>query len=187
MTAIAEKRMNWQAFKNLEIEAGDLFIYELINGILRKRSAPSLRHQNVVSALLSLMRLFADEHQLGKVFTAPIDVFFDDDNGFQPDICFVSNERAFLLDNDEFINGAPDLVVEVLSPGTWKNDRMAKKDVYERFAVREYWIVDPYYKSVEVYIIENNAYRLFSGFEQEGKVVSTVLEGFEVELERIFE
>jgi len=186
MTALAEKRMTWQEFRNLEVADNDLSIYELINGLLMKRSAPSLRHQNAVSALLSKMRAFADKKKLGKVFTAPVDVLLDNGNCFQPDICFVSNERAFLLDNGEYINGAPDLVVEVLSPGTWKNDRSSKKDVYEKYAVKEYWILDPVYQTVEIFVHENNTFRLHALAEAEGRLASVVLPGFEVSVEGIY-
>lgn len=187
MTALAEKRMTWQEFRHLEVADNDLSIYELINGNLMRRSAPSLHHQNAVSFLLSKMRAFADERQLGKVFTSPIDVLFDDGNCFQPDLCFVANDRSFLLDNGEYINGAPDLVVEVLSPGTWKNDRIAKKAVYEKYAVKEYWILDPVYKTVEIFVMENNAFRAHAVAETAGAVASVLLSGFEVNAEQIFE
>lgn len=186
MTAIAEKRLTWEEFRNLELEENDLFIYELVNGILMKRSAPSLRHQNAVSALLSVMRLFADANHLGKVYTAPIDVFFDDGNGFQPDICFVAKAHSALLENDDYINGAPNLIVEVLSSGTWKNDRFDKKAIYEKYGVQEYWIVDPVYKTVEVYVLENVMFQLHALVEEEGKLKSTVLPGFEIVIEQIF-
>ncbi len=186
MTALAEKRMTWQEFRNLEVADNDLSIYELINGFLMKRSAPSLRHQKAVGNLFTHMNAFVIEKQLGQAFTSPIDVLLDNGNCFQPDICFVSHERAFLLDNGEYINGAPDLVVEVLSPGTWKNDRSSKKDVYEKYAVKEYWILDPVYQTVEIFVHENNVFRLHALAEAEGTLASVVLPGFEVMVEAIF-
>jgi len=179
--------MRWNEFRELELAADDFSVYELINGILVKRAAPSIRHQKAVTTLVSKLHTFVREKELGSVFTAPIDVFFDDHNGYQPDICFVSKDRSFLLDNDDFINGPPDLVVEVLSPGTFKNDRVAKMAVYERFAVKEYWIVDPHYHTVEIFIMRDNALILQETLETEGEAASVLLEGFSIEIATLFD
>ena len=188
MVPVLEKTMTWRGFREMEIpDYEQHFTFELIDGMIVKRGAPSIPHQKAVIRMASLLLQHVDKHQMGLVLPAPMDVFFDDGNGFQPDICFVSKDRSFLLDNGQYINGAPDLVVEVLSPGTGKNDRMTKKDVYERYAVKEYWIIDPIYHMVEVYSMRNNALQLIAAQEGTGKIESVLLPGFEVQIETLFE
>ena len=188
MTPVLEKTMTWREFREMEIpDYEQHFTFELIDGMIVKRGAPSIKHQQAVGVLYARLQIFVSEKQLGNAYPAPIDVFFDDGNGFQPDICFVSKDRSFLLDNGQYINGAPDLVVEVLSPGTGKNDRMTKKDVYERYAVKEYWIIDPIYHMVEVCVMRDNALQLIAAQEGTGKIESVLLPGFEVLIETLFE
>ena len=127
------------------------------------------------------------QKNVGQFFTAPYDVYLDPSNaGIQPDLLFVSHERDFVIRENNGIVGAPDLVVEILSKGTMHKDRGDKREVYEQFAVREYWVVDPPNKSIEVYRMENNSYRLFSSAAEEGAVKSSVLPDFEVDMKAIF-
>lgn len=180
--------MTWLEFREMEIPEGEeLFIFELINGMIAKRGAPSLKHQNAVTVLLTRLQIFVSEKKLGKVFVAPLDVYFDDGNCFQPDICYISNERSFLLENGEYINGAPDLVVEVISPGTSKNDRVTKKAIYEKYAVKEYWLIDPIYRTVEIFVMKDNSLQLNAIQENIGKVESVLLPGFELMIESLFD
>lgn len=83
-----------------------------------------------------------------------MDVYLEDENIFQPDILFISNENQHVIEEDG-IHGAPDLVIEILSPGTAKYDLMKKKDVYERRGDKEYWIVNPETKLVQGYFLVN--------------------------------
>ncbi|MFN4254874.1 MAG: Uma2 family endonuclease [Saprospiraceae bacterium] len=184
-TTIAPPRMTFQEFRNMELADNDNFIYELLNGNLVKRASPSFNHQDVHAELFARMRIFASEKRLGKVVSAPMDVFFDDGNCPQPDIVFISSERSFIIEKG-YINGAPDLIVEIISPGTGKNDRGIKKDLYERYAVKEYWVIDPMNQTVEVFNMKENAYRLTCIQEAEGVVVSEVLAGFEIEVSTLF-
>ena len=187
MIGIAENKMTWREFRELEIADDDLNIYELINGILVKRSAPSLRHQDASGNLFYAIKSFLKEKPIGKVYSAPVDVLIDDLNAYQPDIAFVSNERSFLIEGGDYIAGVPDLVVEVISPGSVKRDRIEKKENYERYAVKELWFVDPQNQTVEVYVMENDAFKLHEFQEKEGPVKSLVLADFEIEIKNIFE
>jgi Uma2 family endonuclease len=187
MVATVEQKMTWDEYRDTEFDDHDLFIYELLNGNLVRRTAPSVKHQNVVTNLMVSMGIWNREKKLGKIFTAPIDVYFDGKNGVQPDLVFIKTERLFIIENEDYVNGAPDLVVEVISPGSIRRDRVDKKDLYERYAVKEFWLIDPQNKTVEIYTMENNAYRLHEFQEQEGKVTSLVLEGFEIDVAAIFE
>ncbi len=164
-----------------------MHFYELINGSIGKRTAPSLHHQKASINLASYMNLYVKEKKLGAMFTAPVDVFIDEHNGYQPDICFVSTERSFLIEAGDCIRSTPDLVVEIISPGSVRHDRVDKKDNYEKYAVRELWLIDPLNRSVEIYVMHENAYQTHAFQEKEGVVTSTVLAGFSVDIKDIFE
>ena len=180
------EKVNWETFREIELADDDLFIYELFDGEIMKRSAPSLIHQRISRKLLGKMDTYIEEKKLGEVFSAPVDLNLDEHNAFQPDLAFISKERSFLIEDDDYIKGAPDLVVEIISPGTVKKDRVIKKDLCERFAVREYWLVDPLNKGIEIYIMQEDKYVLHDLQEISGKISSTVLTGFELELGHIF-
>lgn len=188
-TALADakvEKVNWETFREMEIADDDQFIYELFDGEIMKRSAPSLIHQAVSRELLTEITLFLRKNPLGTVYPAPVDLNLDEHNGFQPDLAFVSKERSFLIEDGDYIHGAPDLVVEIISPGTVKRDRVIKKDLCERFAIREYWLVDPLNKGIEIYVMQGDQYILHDLQEISGKISSTVLTGFELELGHIF-
>lgn len=180
------EKVNWETFREIELADDDLFIYELFDGEIMKRSAPSLIHQRISRKLLGKMDAYIEEKKLGEVFSAPVDLNLDEHNAFQPDLAFVSKERSFLIEDDDYIKGAPDLVVEIISPGTVKKDRVIKKNLCERFAIREYWLVDPLNKGIEIYIMQEDKYVLHDLQEISGKISSTVLTGFELELGHIF-
>jgi Uma2 family endonuclease len=133
-----------------------------------------------------LIKAFAKQNNLGRTFVAPIDVFFDDYNFVQPDICFVSKERDFIVDNKNGIFGAPDLIVEVISPGSVRRDRVTKKELYLHFGVKEFWLVDPANRTIEIYVLRNDAYAEHQFLEEEGNVNSTILAGFELDLAALF-
>ncbi len=180
------EKVNWETFREIELAEDDLFIYELFDGEIMKRSAPSLIHQRISRKLLGKMDAYIEEKKLGEIFSAPVDLNLDEHNAFQPDLAFVSKERSFLIEDDDYIKGAPDLVVEIISPGTVKKDRVIKKNLCERFAIREYWLVDPLNKGIEIYIMQEDKYVLHDLQEISGKISSTVLTGFELELGHIF-
>ncbi len=192
MTAILERdvatkvRMTSAAFRELEFPDDDLFIYELLDGELAKKSAPKPIHQLISQRIEFALANFLQANPLGRFFHAPVDVFLDEYNTVQPDICFLSTDRCFLIDLNEGIMGAPDLVVEILSPGSLRYDRGNKKDTYERFAVKEYWIVDPNNRAVEIYVMRENAYSTHGIFESGEKASSSLLAGFEIEISELF-
>ncbi len=188
LQAKKSKKISWEEFRDMDIPEGDTSIYELINGEIVKRSSPNSPHQEASGNLYLEIGNFNRKKKLGRLYHAPYDVYFDENSaGIQPDILFVSKERDFIIKKDNGIIGAPDLIIEIVSKGSVKNDRVTKKALYERFAVKEYWIVDIGNKSVEVYRMENNSYVLFSFAEGAGKIKSSVLPGFQLDLKQIFE
>jgi Uma2 family endonuclease len=178
-----ERKITVKELFEMELEEG--FFYELINGNIVKKQAPAPAHQNASMQIATAMNNFIKERQLGKLFAAPIDVFFDDHNNTQPDILFVKKERDFLI-TKHGIEGAPDLIVEILSPSTFKVDRKDKFDMYLFFGVSEYWIVDPKNQSIEVYILENDRYKMEFFAIENGLVQSKVLDGLNLEVSEIF-
>ena len=181
------KKMTYADFLEMDIPEGDTSIYELIHGEIVKRASPNTPHQRVSRKLVYQLEHFNIQKKLGELFHAPFDVYLDEENaGIQPDLLFVTHERWFGVRENNGIVGAPDLIVEIISKSTMDKDRVIKKDLYEQFGVREYWIVDPRNRSIEVYRLENDRYRLFSFAAEEGKIRSFVLSDFEMDVSDVF-
>lgn len=159
--------------------------YELIGGNLVVAPAPTTNHQRVLRRLFRLFADFVEENALGEVFFSPIDVHLSERDVPQPDLVFVSKEHAEIVGEQE-IEGAPDLVAEVLSPGTGYYDLRGKKTLYERSGVKEYWIVDPEENSVEVYENGADGFALFQRTEETGTATSPLLDGLRVKLNDLF-
>ncbi|MGE3799915.1 MAG: Uma2 family endonuclease [Candidatus Kapaibacterium sp.] len=158
--------------------------YELINGNLIMSPSPSFFHQDISGALFVLMRQHAQEDHLGKVVTAPMDVYLSDHDVVQPDILFISTERLSII--EERIRGVPDLIVEILSPSNASTDLWDKRLLYERSGVCEYWIVDPERHRVEVYENVDGVFVRFAAAEKEGEVSSKALNGFTLNVAEVF-
>lgn len=158
---------------------------ELIGGEFYMAPAPSIKHQDVVLLLGKLLYEHVIQNRLGKVCIAPTDVVLTDEDVVQPDVLFVSAGRLHIV-TPENIQGAPDLVIEVLSPATAARDREMKLKLYAKHGVQEYWLVDPTDQSVKV--IEPAA-----GAEHRervithGGVLSSVLPGLKLEVSQVFE
>ena len=123
---------------------------EIIEGELFVTPSPQTPHQRAVIRLSSHLWHFVDSHKLGEVFSAPFDVVFSEFDVVEPDILFISSANVAVLTNKN-VQGAPDLVVEVLSENTARADRSVKLKLYGKFGVEEYWIIDPQRPSAEVY------------------------------------
>ena len=126
--------------------------YQLIEGNLILSPSANFFHQKIVGRLYHYIEAYLEEHPVGEAVIAPSDVFLDEINVFQPDLYFVKNENRQVLAY-EGVKGAPDLVVEVLSPSTSSRDRNEKRRVYARTGVGEMWIVDPEERLVEVHFL----------------------------------
>lgn len=159
--------------------------YQLIGGELVMTPSPTPYHQMVSMKLELKMAGFVLEKGLGIVLDAPIDVYLEETETYQPDIIFISNERLFIIE-EKRIKGAPDLVVEILSPNTGYYDLRSKYKVYEKSGVREYWLVDPQSKSVQVFCLREGKFTLAQEVEQHGTVQSRVIPGFAIQVESIF-
>lgn len=160
--------------------------YQLIGGELVLTPAPSPYHQIIAFNLGLALGNFVVSRKLGRVLFAPLDVYLTETETYQPDIIFISRDRMDIIEAER-INGAPDLVVEILSPTTAYYDLRKKFRVYERYGVKEYWIVDPGEKSVQVFVLKEGRFVLDQEVEGTGEVSSRLLTGFTVALSNIFE
>ena len=162
--------------------------HELIDGEHYVTPSPNRKHQTVSGNLFLLIGTWLEKHPIGQLFHAPFDVVFSRFDVVEPDLLYMSNERADRVLTDANVQGAPELVIEIGSPGTRKRDETVKRRLYERAGVSEYWIVDPELDVVRVYR------RGADGFErpreltaEAGDVLETpLLPGLPLPLGRIF-
>ena len=162
--------------------------HEIIDGEHFVTAAPFIRHQDLVLRLAILLGSFVRDHRLGRLLIAPTDVILSPHDIVQPDLLFISNERASIL-TEKNIQGAPDLVIEILSNSSRRLDEVLKRQAYERFGAREYWIFDPQSKTTQVWE------RTSEGLRRRGLlsaaagdvVTSPLLPGLEIPLAEIFE
>ena len=159
--------------------------YQLLDGELILSASPSNKHQTVSAEVFSDMRLYIRGRSTGRLWYAPFDVIFSDTDVAQPDIVYVSNERAGII-TEANIQGAPDLLVEVISPSTARYDRGYKMQLYWRHGVREYWIVDPFAETVEVFVPGESGMVLHSLYSRGETLTSQLLAGLDIDLDRVF-
>jgi len=159
--------------------------YQLVGGRLVMTPAPSTYHQIISMRLEVKFANFAIEKDLGMILNAPVDVYFEETETYQPDIIFISKQRLHIIE-PERVKGAPDLVVEILSSSTAYYDLRKKFKIYEKHGVREYWIVDPEGKNITIYENRVGKFVLAQEVEEKGKVESKVISGFELEAESIW-
>jgi Uma2 family endonuclease len=161
--------------------------HELIDGEHYVTPSPNTKHQTVSGNLYLLIATWLREHPIGRIFYAPFDVVFTRFDVVEPDLLYISNERAGVLTRAN-VQGAPDLLIEIGSPGTRKRDETIKKRLYERSDVLEYWVVDPELDVVRVYRRDGDAFaRPLELSREAGDTLSTpVLPGAVLPLAQIF-
>ncbi|MEW6095325.1 MAG: Uma2 family endonuclease, partial [bacterium] len=123
--------------------------YQIIQGEVYMSPAPVPYHQEVLWNLAQMLSNFVRKNRLGKIFIAPCDILLSDVNVVQPDIFFISKENLNII-KDKYIEGVPDLIIEITSPYTQKLDKIVKKKLYETYKVKEYWIVDVDKKTLQI-------------------------------------
>lgn len=159
--------------------------YQLINCKLVYMPSPFDIHQKILSNLHFEIKLHLRENNLGVVRFAPLDVHFDQNNVYQPDLLFVSIKRSSII--QKWIMGAPDFVVEILSVGTAKVDREEKKAVYGKYNVLEYWLIDPNKQEVAVYHNKDSEMELQQTANSGDRITSIAITGLEIEVKQLFE
>jgi Uma2 family endonuclease len=162
--------------------------HELIDGEHYVTPAPRPRHQVILGNLYLLIASWLETHPIGRVFLSPLDVVMSNTDVVEPDLLYLSNERAAATLNELNVRGVPELLVEIASPGTRKRDDGIKRRLYERAGVTEYWIVDPDVDCVRVYRRDDDAFgRAIELSREHGDTLTTpLLPGLEMPLARIF-
>lgn len=160
--------------------------YELHNGKIVFMASPTPLHQRVVRRLSRKMDAFAETNRLGEVFFAPLDTVFNAIDTFQPDILFISKARQSII-GDKKIEGAPDLVVEVLSEANIPKEMSYKKYIYESHLVQEYWLINLKKNTVTVYQNVEGELMPVGIFNGKDTVHSQVLAGFQISVAEILQ
>jgi Uma2 family endonuclease len=159
--------------------------YEILDGELYMVPAPVPYHQRVSRRLLVPLTLFVEDHQLGVVLDAPIDVVLSATDIVQPDILFVGRERLDII-GETHLTAAPDLVVEILSPATALRDRTTKAKLYARHGVRELWLADVEARTIEILTNAGAGFERRSLFSAVETLTSPLLPGLEIPLVSVF-
>jgi len=153
MKAVAMEPLTVEDYRQLP-ETGPR--YQLIEGDLYMAPAPNRYHQDISLNITVMLANFLAKHRSGKLYEAPFDVYFDEFNAYQPDIIFVSKKNLEIL-TDAGAEGAPDFIVEILSPKTALLDKKHKRKVFARSGVKELWFVDPETRQVDIYFLQKDA------------------------------
>lgn len=163
----------------------DGMIYEIIEGELHMAPAPIPIHQENKGNLFAELRAYGKKHNAGKAYDAPLDVFLPGiAEPVQPDVLFIVKERLHIVKPNR-IEGAPDLVVEVLSLSNAGIDRGKKFRAYAKAGVREYWLIDPLARTIEIFVLRAGEYNLLGNYAVGTSAHSEVLNGFEVQVAEI--
>lgn len=161
--------------------------HEIIDGDHYVTPSPNTKHQRVSKRLLVALANHLEQHPVGEVYAAPFDVVLSELDVVEPDLLYISRERSGVL-TEQHVRGAPDLVVEILSPGTRRTDEVTKRKLYERFGVAEYWVVDPELDAIKIYRRNGERFtrvaELSAGAGDE--ITTPLLPGFSAALETLF-
>jgi Uma2 family endonuclease len=159
--------------------------YQLIDGELFMAPAPNRNHQFICGELEYALRNYLEQNPVGVLYHAPFDVQLTDTTVVQPDIAYFSNQRLSYL-TDHGAEGAPDLVVEVLSPKTAQLDVGVKREIYARTGVLELWIVEPETRVIKIYRLAENSQTPAETLSAQQTLTSQLLPGLSIDLARIF-
>lgn len=160
--------------------------YEILEGELAVTPAPNLNHQDISRNLEFILFSHIKKKSLGKIYDAPVDVILSDNNIVQPDIVFISNESTHML-TKRGVEGAPDLVIEISSPTTQKYDKIIKFQIYARFSVKYYWIIEPEKKVIEEYMLRNEVYNLQNRITDKDVFTPLIFPDLHMDLSEIWE
>ena len=159
--------------------------YQVIEGDLIMSPSPNTFHQVVLGRIYSIIVRYLEKNPIGEAFFAPLDVFLSDINVYQPDVILVSNERRSIITHHG-IEGAPDLVVEALYPGTARYDKGSKRKIYARTGVKELWLVDPEARTLQGYLLAKDPETPSATHGANATFTSALLPGLKIKTATIF-
>jgi Uma2 family endonuclease len=160
--------------------------YELVRGYVHFLPTPSTRHQTILCNVSRILGSYLRENRLGEVLFAPLDIVLNEDTALQPDLIFISNARAGIIQKN-WIAGAPDLVVEVLSASTAAYDRATKLPIYAEAGVPEVWLIDSQVKTVEVLKLQGKKYFVEATHAGDQILTSNLFPGWQLALTDLFD
>ena len=160
--------------------------YELARGEVHLTPSPTTKHQIVLGRLYASLEAYLSKNPLGRLLIAPLDVRLSADTALQPDLLFIANANAAIIQED-YIRGTPDLVVEILSPSTTAHDRATKSPLYAEAGVGEMWIIDPQAKTVEILKLQGSKYLVEAALAGSRALTSTCFPGWELPLPDLFD
>ena len=182
VAAAIGRKLTWEDIRDLPETAGRTEIHD---GDLVLSPTPSTHHQEIATKLAAQVLPFVEERGLGKFYASPVHCILDEHVNVEPDLCFVTKDRLSIIETN-LLRGAPDLVIEILSPSNRSHDTLVKFRYYERFGVREYWLADPVDSTVAVFGLADDRFELL-GRHGRGQLVETrVLAGLALDPARIF-
>lgn len=159
--------------------------FQLINYDLIMSPSPNPDHQAISIRLGQIILNFLDSKNDNSYVGSDVDVKLDDGNVFRPDIVYIAEARKKEILTDRII-GAPDMVIEILSPSNAYYDLRQKKDIYEKYGVKEYIIIDPVLLNADLYSLKDGAYHLYQKAQKTESLKSVILPGLSIELGRLF-
>lgn len=160
--------------------------YEIVQGVLMMTPAPETAHQGIIGEIYRYLCSQIVDTKRGLVLTAPVDVVFAEDTQTQPDVLVLLKEHLERL-QEKRVLGAPDLVVEVISPSSATYDRLVKHNIYEQAGVSEYWLVKPKVQTIEVFVLETGKYRSLGVFKGEQCLTSQIVPDVTVPVSQFFD
>lgn len=172
---------------DLEALPDDGNIYELFEGELSVAKAPSLKHQEIIGRFITIFNNYLDQNPIGQVWITP-GVIFDEYNSAIPDLAYIAKERIDKIASGIHIVGAPDLIVEIMSPGSEnvRRDQVVKRQTYARFGVKEYWIVEPIAEVIEITRLQENVLASIGIFRNADEIASPLLPDLSFTVNGIF-
>ena len=147
--------------------------------------APIPYHQDVSKSLFLRLNNYVESENLGKVYYAPIDVVLSNENIVQPDILFIFKQRLSII-TEKNIQGAPDLVIEIISPLTREKDSLLKRKIYAKFGVKEFWLVNMEKKNVEVLTLKEKGFEKAGFYTKNETLLSPLLQILRIPINEIF-
>jgi len=188
---ISEQTFSADEFEAMlgELPSSDLNHYELLEGRIVVTPPAGWPHGECGSSLGALFGPFVRKHKLGRVFDSSQGFRLSDKDTVEPDYSFITHQRWALGGppvRGKFLNKVPNLVAEIIFPTTASRDRVRKRNIYARYGIDEYWLIDPEDEAIEVLVLKKDRYMVFSCARRKGRVRSKVLQGFSISLDEVF-
>ena len=181
--SVAEEKLSWDDIKDWPESAGRT---EIVDGELVKSPTPATRHQRICTELGVKIALFNEVRSLGVVFASPMHAILAKHVHFEPDLCLVLNENRHLI-RENYIDGPPDLVIEVISESNRTHDTVVKFQAYAAHGVREYWLVDPREQEFSTWTLAGSEFRLLGRARRGSTLKTSIHSGIRIDPGEIFD